>query len=166
MVALVGFLLPVFETVTIGPQQNTKMLGHAKQMALGVRLYAEDHHGSFPMSLAELTPEFVTPEGAASLQFEVREEYKDPLLAKLDWLYFGAFFDASDPPPLIIASPQTTGFKGKPPHRIVIAGDKDMTGYVVNEAEYQELLRKTIEAMHQRAGALPIPSPDSEPDVQ
>ena len=160
---LVTLLLGVFGNVTIGPQQDAKMLGRAKQMALAVKLYAEDHHGSFPMSLGELTPEFVTPDGVPSLQFEVRDEYNDPLLAKQDWLYFGAFFDESDPPPIIIASPQTTGFKGKPPKRIVIAGDMDMTGYVVKEAQYQDLLRKTIEAMHQRAGTLTTPATESSP---
>ena len=148
-------LLPVFgQKSVVGIQ--AKNLSNARQLALAAKLYAEDHEGRFPMHLGELAPEYLSVSDLANLQFEVREKSEDPVYAKQDWLYFGAFFDESAPPPIVIASPQTTGFKGKPPKRIVIAGD--LTGSIMYEEQYQIELKKTIEAMHQRAGTPTIPA--------
>ena len=71
-------------------------------------------------------------------------------MPKFDWLYFGALFGDKNPPPLLIASPQASTVE-KVNRRIVVRGD--LSASLVSEAEFQELLRKTIEAMHKRFDA-------------
>ena len=121
----------------------------AKQLGIAARSYAEDHEGQFPTHLSELVPEYVPAEGWDSILFDTRKDIHDPPLPKQDWVYFGAFFDQTNPPPLLIASPQTFGSKTQ--KRIVVRGDGSADGVKIDE--YQELLRKTIEAMHRRFDA-------------
>lgn len=160
--AVAAFLvLPIFGRTAIRGVQTTQLI-NAKQLGTAVKLYVDDHEGHFPMQLSELVPDYLSAQQLADLQFEVREKYEDPAYAKQDWLYFGAIFDESAPPPILIASPQTTGFKGKPPKRIVIASD--LTGSIISEDQYQIELKKTIEAMHQRARSVGLESkPNAEP---
>ena len=145
----VGLLLPVFGQVSpVGLQ--TRNLSHAKQLGTGVKLYAMDNDGRFPMHLSELVPDYIDAASWTQLLYDPRKDAKDPHLPNFDWLYFGAFFDEKNPPPILIASPRspTDGSKGR---RVVIQGDG--SGEIMKEAEYQAELRKTIEAMHKRFDA-------------
>ena len=92
--------------------------------------------------------------------YQAKADKEDPPRFKYDWLYFGAFFDEKNPPPLLIASPQafTAGKKTK---RIII--HPDGSGSIVNDDEYQQELRKTIEAMRQRAGTPTTPATEAPP---
>ena len=132
------------------------------QYRILLKLYADDHDGRFPMNLNELVPDYLSALEAAAIQFEVREKSEDPAYAKQDWLYFGAFFDEKTAPSIIVASPQTTGFNGKLPKRIVVAAD--LTASIITDDQYQIELKKTIEAMHQRARSTGLESkPNAEP---
>ena len=132
-------------------------------MGLAARLYGEDHQGQFPFDLTDCIPKYIDPSAFEELRFDLREKSSERPRPKSDWRYFGALFDQNNPPPLLIASPQFFTVH-KTNKRIAVLGD--LSASVVKEEEYQELLRKTIEAMHQRAGALAVPAPNSKPDVQ
>jgi hypothetical protein len=55
---LAGIALPIFGAVKAKGEQ-TKALSNAKQIAIGCRLYAVDHHGAFPKTLDELVPDYM-----------------------------------------------------------------------------------------------------------
>ncbi len=118
-------------------------------MGLAARLYSEDHQGKFPFDLTECVPTFIEASAFENLRFDSREKSNQPSRPKFDWLYFGAFFEERNPPPLLIASPQTF-VAGATRKRIIVLGD--LSASIVLEEKYQELLRKTIEAMRQRRG--------------
>ena len=152
-------LIPVFgETSVVGAQ--TKNLVYAKQLANAAKVYAEDNEGRFPLHLSELEPDYLPPGLLEELLCGVKVGKEQPPRLRFDWLYFGAFFDEKNPPPLLIASPQafTVGKKWK---RIIIRGDG--SGSLVNDDEYQRELRKTIEAMHKRAGTPTTPATEAPP---
>ena len=155
----VGLMLPVFGTTAVRGIQ-TKNLSNAKQLALAAKLYAMDNEGRFPIHLSELEPDYLPPGSLENLLYQAKADKEDPPRYKYDWLYFGAYFDEKNPPPLLIASPQafTADKKAK---RIII--DSDASGSVVNDDEYQQELRKTIEAMHQRAGTPTTPATEAPP---
>jgi hypothetical protein len=160
IVGLAVFAVPIFGTTAVRGV-HTKNLSNAKQWGLAVKVYATDYEGRFPMHLSELVPDYISLTAPTDLLFEVCKDSKDAVYAKQDWLYFGAFFDEKNPPPILIASPQATGFSGKPPKRIVVYGD--LSGRVVTEEQYQADLKKTIEAMRQRATSLPPPPAQDKP---
>ena len=150
-------LLPIWGRMSPG-SPLTRDLSNAKNLGLAAKLYAVDHEGRFPMHLSELIPDYLNASNWDGLQFDARNDIHDHVLSKQDWLYFGSFFDEKNPPPILIASPQTpTGTKTK--KRIIIRGDG--TGSLVKDDEYQQQLRKTIEAMHKRGSV-----PDSKPEAQ
>ena len=106
------------------------------------------------MQLSELVPEYVAPDVFKEFLCGVKGSGEKPLPAKLDWLYFGTFFDLNNAPPLLIASPQafSSGDKMK---RVIVRGN--CSGAFLNDDEYRQELRKTIEAMHKRAGTPTTP---------
>ncbi len=55
---IAGIALPVFSEVQLRGKQ-TKSLSHAKQIALGCLIYAQDHERSFPKVLDELVPDYI-----------------------------------------------------------------------------------------------------------
>jgi len=55
---LAGIALPVFSSVK-DRAAATQCLSHAKQIALGCKLYALDHDGNFPQTLDQLIPEYL-----------------------------------------------------------------------------------------------------------
>ena len=152
-------LWPVFGRTAV-KGVAARNLSNAKQVWLGVKLYADDHDGHFPIHLTELEPDYFPPERLDYLLYRTKAGEEEPPRFRYDWLYFGAFFDDTNPPPLFIASPQafTAGNKWR---RIIIRGDG--SGSIVNDDEYQQELRKTIEAMHQRAGTPPTPATEPPP---
>ena len=160
--AAISVLLPIHSRIGI---KTVRTKNYSKALQLGYLLSqsASDHFGRFPMNPSELIPDGYLTEGeAAAMQFEVGEDSGDSVYAKQDWLYFGAFFSVRTPPLILIASPQTTGFKSEPPKRIVISGN--LNGSLMNEDQYQIELEKTIEAMHQRARSTGLESkPNAEP---
>ena len=147
---------------TVGTQGvRAKQLSNAKQLANAARMYAIDNDDHFPMHLAELEVDgYVDQRTQEQLLYLGTGDDGMPLPVKLDWLYFGAFFDEKNPPSLLIASPQAfvSGTKRK---RLIIRGDGSAS--TVNESEYQQELRKTIEAMHKRAGTPPTPATEASP---
>ena len=149
-------LLPVFGRKSVVGVQ-TKQLSNAKQLGTAAKLYAMDNEGRFPLHLAEVEPDYLPSGSFEQLLCEAIDGDKKLPRLKYEWLYFGAFFDEKNPPPLLIASPQafTADKKQK---RVIIRGDG--SGSIVNDDEYQQELRKTIDAMHQRAG-----TPASKPDA-
>ena len=152
----------LFPPYTLSPMvaQRVRNLSNAKQLGLAAKLYAVDHEGRFPMHLSELTAEYIQMESWENLQFDPRKDIHDHVRPKQDWLYFGAFFDEKNPPPILIASPQTlTGTKIL--KRIVIRSDN--SAQTVNENDYQHELRKTIEAMHKRVGTPATPATEALP---
>ena len=144
-----GLALPVFGRTAVRGAQ-TKNLSNAKQLALAVRVYAQDNEGRFPLHLSDLVPDYIPGENLDHLLFAAKIGDEDNPRLKYDWLYFGAGFRDTNPPPLLIASPHA--FRDdKKQRRIVIYADG--TGAVINDEQYQPELRKTIEAMHQRFDA-------------
>ncbi len=159
--AAAALLLPIFgETAVVGAQ--TKNLSNARQLALAAKVYAMDNEGRFPMHLSELEPDYLPPGIFEQVLYGTKVGDERPPRLKYDWLYFGAFFDEKNPPPLLIASPQAFTAEKKE-KRIIIRGDG--SGQVVNDDEYQQELRKTIEAMHQRASP-PASKPDAAADAE
>ena len=146
----IGLALPVFgQTAVRGTQ--TKNLSNAKQLALAVRVYAQDFEGRFPVHLSELVPDYIPRENLDDFLYASKIGKEDDPRLKHDWLYFGAGFDEKNPPPLLIASPHA--FKDKKKQkRIVIYADG--SGGVVNDEQYQADLRKTIDAMRKRFDAV------------
>lgn len=55
---LAGIALPVFSEVQLRGKQMQSM-SHAKQIAIGCKLYATEHEDLFPKTLEELVPEFL-----------------------------------------------------------------------------------------------------------
>ena len=140
----------------------TRNLSNAKQLAIAINLLAKDHDGHFPLHLSQIVPEYLRAEDWHSLLFASETARGRSAQSEYDWLYFGAFFDEKHPPPLLIVSPHA--FRdGKKQKRIVIRGD--FTGQIINDDEYQVELRKTIEAMHKRAGT-PASKPDAAPEIE
>ena len=159
---LIGILLPPTCDRVSQPEAHTRNLSNAKQLATGVQLYALDHDGRFPMHLSELVPDYIPADTFDALLYRAKAGDQDDLHLQFDWLYFGAFFDEKTAPSIIVASPQTTGFKGKLPKRIVVAAD--LTASIISDDQYQIELKKTIEAMHQRARSTGLESkPNAEP---
>ena len=138
-------------------------LANAKQLGIASTLFLDDHEGHFPTHLLELVPDYINPQSWNRLLYAAHKDEQDKPVPQFDWLYFGAFFDDKNPPPLLIASPQAVTSE-KANKRIVVLANNSAS--IVSEDEYQKLLRKTIEAMHQRVGALVIPAPDSKPDAR
>ena len=112
------------------------------------------------MRLAEVVPTYLDTNDWNRFRYAERKDANDHPLGEFDWLYFGASFDVTSPPPLLIASPHAFPI-AKPNKRVVVLGD--FSAAIVQEEEYQELLRKTIEAMHQRAGTSPAPATEAPP---
>ena len=149
LVIAVGFLVPVFGTTAVRGVQ-TKNISNAKQLALAVRIYAMDYEGRFPVHLSELVPDYIPGENLDDFLYAAKIGEEDKPRLKHDWLYFGAGFDAANPPTVLIASPHA--FRdGKKQKRIVV--HPDGTGGVIDDEQYQAELRKTIEAMHKRFDA-------------
>ena len=145
----VGLLLPVFGEVSVVGAQ-TKSLSNARQLFFAARLYADDHEGLLPLHLNDLVPDYIPAEILDHVLYTAKIEEEEKPRLKYDWLYFGAGFDAKNPPPMLIASPHA--FKDdKKQKRVVIFADG--TGAIVNDEQYQTELRKTIEAMHKRFDA-------------
>ena len=145
----VGLALPVFGKTAVRGTQ-TKNLSNAKQLALAVRIYAQDFEGQFPVHLSDVVPDYISGENLDDFLYASKIGEEDNPRQKHDWLYFGTGFDEKNPPPLLIASPHA--FRdGKKQKRIVIYADG--SGSVVNDEQYQAELRKTIEAMHKRFDA-------------
>ena len=146
--------VPVFGRTAVRGLQ-TKNLSNAKQLGLAVRQFAEDHEGRFPTHLSEIVPDYLDATQSDNVLFAAKLDDEENPRLKYDWLYFGSGFDEKQPPPLLIASPLV--FKDNARQkRVVVFGDG--SGSLIKEEEYQELLRKTIEAMHQRFdGAKPAP---------
>ena len=144
-----ALLLPMFGRSSPA-SGNTRNLSNAKQLALGVKLYAMDNEGRLPMHLSELIPDYIDAAGWEHLLFDTRKDNKDSDYPKQDWLYFGAFLDETNAPPVLIASPQPATDSSKR-WRIVI--HNDWTGTLITEPEYQAELRKTVAHLHARAAA-------------
>ena len=149
----------------IGPSADAtpvRNLSNARQMGLAAQEYSNDHEGQLPLDLTDCVPHYIQPSAFEELRFDPRKS-GERARPKSDWRYFGAFFDAKNSPPLLLASPQFF-IVGKTNKRIVVRGD--LSASIVREEEYQQLLRKTIEAMRQRASALAVPAPSSKSDAQ
>jgi hypothetical protein len=128
----------------------TKNLSNAKQLGLGVQLYAADHDGRFPFHLSELIPDYIPAEAWPQLLF-VAEKVKDTAgPPEYDWLYFGAFASEQERPRILIASPRAVNVKGKN-RRVVIHGG--ISGVIAFEEEYQADLAKMIEESKARREA-------------
>ena len=140
VIAVVGLFLPVFGGRSVVGRQ-TKNLSNAKQLATGCRLYALDHQGRFPMHLDELEPDYFVD--VKSCRYGSEGLKNDPLY-RMDWLYFGAGFDESNPPQLLIASPQATTTREKQMREVVHG---DTSGNVVEETKYQGWLAETVKQM-------------------
>ena len=141
---------------------NTLNLLSAKQLAFGVKLYAADYDGRFPMHLSELIPDYIEASDWERLLFDTRKDIHNPILPKQDWLYFGAFLDEKNSPPVLIASPQHATVSNTRA-RVVIHADG--TGAIVSEAEYQAGLRKTIAHLQARASAASLaPAKSDSPE--
>jgi len=119
-------------------------LSNAKVLATGCRLYADDHDGRFPNHLSELVPDYLSQADLDKNGYLFRASEDDPVIL-MDWLYFGAGFDETNAPPLLIASPQATAPDGKKQSRVIVA--PDTSGMVIREAQYQEKLKETIKRM-------------------
>lgn len=156
---VVGLFLPIFGT-TAKRGIQTMSLSNAKQLATGCRLYADDHGGRLPIHLSELAPDYLTKDALENLRYIASgTDEKSRIL--MDWLYFGAGFDETNAPPILIASPQATVPDGKKQSRIVVG--PDTFGAVVREPDYQQKLAETIKQMRsmddRRSKAPPTATP-------
>jgi hypothetical protein len=152
VVAAVVISLPIFGR-TAARGTLTKNLSNAKQLGTGVRLFAMDHQGRFPMHLSELFPDYVPSENWRELLFiraRVTEDESFPA-PQYEWLYFGAFCDEQHRPTILIASPQVFYEKGKL-KRIIVFGDG--SGTLADDEEFQTKLRQTIKELNERAATL------------
>ncbi|MDR3401242.1 MAG: hypothetical protein P4L99_01995 [Chthoniobacter sp.] len=140
VVLAAGFCLPLFSTVAVRTPM-TKNLSNAKQLATGCQLYAADHAGRFPIHLSELQLDYIV--NVNSLRYTTVDKGNGPK-PELVWLYFGAGFDETNPPRILIASPQAST-TDKKQQRIVM--ESDGSGAVRNEPEYQQMLTETIRQM-------------------
>ena len=98
-------LLPIFGRTAV-KGVATRNLSNAKQLWLGAKLYADDHGGRFPTHLTELEPDYFPPGRLDYLLYRTKVGEEEEPRFRYDWLYFGAFFDETNPPSLFIASPQ------------------------------------------------------------
>ena len=149
LVIVVGMIIPVFGRTGIRGVQ-TKNRSNALYLGTGVKIYAMDNAGRFPMHLSELIPDYIDAAGWEHLLFDTRKDNKDSDYPKQDWLYFGAFLDETNAPPVLIASPQPAT-DSSTRWRIVI--HDDWTGTLITEPEYQAKLRKTVAHLQARAAA-------------
>ena len=161
--AVIGFLILLVFPPESGPHISgigSKNISNARQMGLAARDYGHDHQGQLPLDLTDCVPDYLEPSAFEELRFDPREKSSERPRPKSDWRYFGAFFDEKNPPPLLIASPQFFTV-GKTNKRVVVLGD--FSTEIIREPQYQKLLNKTIETMHQRARSIGIePAPDEE----
>lgn len=112
---LAGIAVPVFGAVQVKAKQ-TKSLSQAKQIAIGCRLYAEDHDGAFPKTLEELVPEILPS----------RDIFICPLSPPgetMGYIYFGG--KESDPAENVLLVSKSADRRGK---RIVV--HVDMSGAI------------------------------------
>jgi len=135
-----GLCLPLFSRVAVRGAQ-TKNLSNAKQLAISCTAYAMDHEGHFPVHLSELQPIYIAK--VNSLCYTTVDSGDGPK-PELDWMYFGAGFQARNPPRVLIASPQAST-SAKRQKRIIVEGD--LSGAVWDEPKYQEMLAETVRQM-------------------
>ena len=161
-IALIGLVavlfLPVFGRTAVRGLQ-TWDLSNAKSLGIASTLYLDDHEGNFPTHLLELVPDYIDAQNWSRLLYAAHKDKEEKPVPQFDWLYFGAFFDDKNPPPMLIASPQAFT-EEKANKRIVVLANSSAS--IVSEEEYQDLLRKTIKAMRQRAGTLAVPALEAE----
>jgi len=119
----------------------TRNLSNAKQLATSCKLYAIEHAGRFPVHLSELVPDYVPAESYPHLLYARAVQGDETFTPQFDWLYFGAGFDETHPPHMLIASPQAPYHTARP-KRVVIHGDT--SGLIMKENDYQSALRQTI----------------------
>ena len=106
---LAGIALPVFSQVQLKGKQ-VKSLAQARQIAIGCKIYADDHDGAFPKTLDELVPEFVT-----------REVFICPLSPPgetMGYIYFGG--KETDPADKVLIVSKAADRRGK---RVVVHVD-------------------------------------------
>ena len=124
---LAGMALPVFSQVQLRAKQ-TQSLSHAKQIAMGCKIYALDHNGAFPATLEELFPEFL----------QDRSVFICPLSGPsepMGYLYFGGKETDPADKPLIVS--KSADRRGK---RIVV--HIDMSGAIENYTPAPAELRR------------------------
>ena len=112
---LAGIALPVFSQVQLKGKQ-VKSLSQAKQIAIGCRLYAEDHDGAFPKTLEELVPQILPS----------RDIFICPLSPPgeaMGYIYFGG--KETDPAENVLIVSKSVDRRGK---RIVV--HVDMSGAI------------------------------------
>lgn len=168
ILVIAALLLPTFGELSYHGT-GLRNYSSAVQLAHGIKDFASDHDGRYPVHLSELVPDYIPPERYNELLYRpVRRDMDEPFPSpQYDWLYFGAFRNETHPPTILIASPQTFTQQGKKPHRIVVHPDGTINQLAVTqlkEPEFQAKLATTIKELNERAAALmPKPTDSATP---
>jgi len=102
-------------------------LSNLKQIGLGLKLYAEDHEGSYPKSLLELVPDYF-PEGGPIFSRSMDGEPPEP------YVYYPGHTEKDDPKTMVLTSPRPIQRHQGVNHCVVYL---DGSGEVIADADFQ-----------------------------
>jgi hypothetical protein len=121
-------------------------LSNIKQVAVGLRLFADDHDGNLPRELNELVPDYL-PDHSLFFSTAIPNEPPEQIL------YFPDNQATNPDEIIVVAGPQPT----KSGKRAVAR--RDASASTVSESEFQELMLK-----QRPANRTTVPLPESAPE--
>jgi len=113
-----------------GMGKQTMTLSSMKQVALGLRLFAEDHDGAFPKKLDDLVPDYFS---RLDLFFTPAMDGDPPLPI----IYHAGYSTRDSDETIVLASP-FEAFGGR--KRVVAC--RDGSAMIIAESRYEELIQK------------------------
>ena len=116
----------------------TRELSNLKQVALAIRMFAEDHDGKYPDNLDELFPNYLT----WRMLLYTRPYHGEP---PEPIIYYSGYNDHSPVDSIMLASPHPFG-ESSEARRVIVRVDS--SGIVVKESEFQSLIQKQNSKAH------------------